>query len=344
MKTLEIKNPNDAWIIHREEVETLQDGACDIYVILDAISGHCFSMETSKDLPSSSKMLSLIKTSCSKASITPKSIFILKKDPLAEVIEAICAGLKINFNTATKKELAPFTNKFSKSFRQFQMGNNPPNTQGPEHDELSREEVKAFTPDTYGPCPCASGNKYKFCCQKTFKDITFAMCAAQEGNLNEALFYMGQAELKVGSTAEILCRYGICWSFFDRKKSDEYMKKALNKNPNHPRTNYILGINAVEKKNYKRAVTCYMKAIENYPTEDKFHLNETYNNLATAHYELGDFKTAKESWEKALVLLPSDKMVVNNLFRCIYSNPSVPEDIRTISPFIEKYLKRGSVI
>lgn len=58
------------------------------------------------------------------------------------------------------------------------------------------------------------------------------------------------------------------------------------------------------------------------------------------HYELGDFKMAKESWEKALVLLPSDRMVVNNLFECIYSNPSVPEDTRIISPFIEKYLKR----
>jgi len=339
MKILEIKNPNDAWIIHREEIETLQDGVCDVYVILDAISGHCFGMETTKDLPSSSKILGLIKTSCSQANTTPKSIFILKKDPLAEVVGAICAGLQINFDTATKKELAQFTEEFSKSFRQFKMGNKVP-LQEPEYEDISREEVEAFIPETYGPCPCASGKKYKFCCQKSFKDITFAMCAAQEGKLEEALFYMGQAESKVGSTAEILCRYGICWSFFDRKKSDEYMKKALSENPNHPRTNYILGINAVEKKNYKKAITYYMKAIENYPPEDKFHLNETYNNLATAHYEIGDFKMAKESWEKALVLLPSDRMVVNNLYGCIYSNPSVPEDIRTISPFIEKYLKR----
>jgi hypothetical protein len=37
MKILELKKSNDAWIIHREEVETLQDGFCDLYVIIDAI-------------------------------------------------------------------------------------------------------------------------------------------------------------------------------------------------------------------------------------------------------------------------------------------------------------------
>jgi hypothetical protein len=184
-------------------------------------------------MPSSSKISSLIRTSCSLANTTPKSIFILKKDPLAEVVGTICDDLQINFDTATEKELAPLTKEFSKSFRQFKRGNRPP-TQVTEYDEVSREEVEAFIPDTYGLCPCASGKKYKFCWKNSFKDITFAMCAAQEGNLEEALFYMGQAESIVGSTAEILCRYGICWSFFDRKKSDDYIKKALSKNSNHP--------------------------------------------------------------------------------------------------------------
>jgi tetratricopeptide (TPR) repeat protein len=339
MKILEIKNPNDAWVIHREEIETLQDGFCDIYIILDASTGYCLGIETSKGLPTSSKILNLIKTSCSKANTTPKSIFILNKDPLAEVVGDICINLKINFNTATTNELSPFTEEFSKSFHQFEMGNKK-QSQESEFDEVSREELKSFIPETYGPCPCASGKKFRFCCQKAFKDITFAMCAAQDGNLTEALKYMGQAESKIGSNAEILCRYGICWSFFDRKKSDEYLKKALSENPKHPRTNYILGINSVEKKNYKKALTYYMLAIENYPPEDKFHLSETYNNLGNTHFKLGDFKMAKESWEKALVLLPSDRMVVKNLFDCIYSNPLVPEDIRTISPFIEKFLKR----
>src|SRR3989339_2089351 len=329
MSLLEIKNPDDAWIIHREEVDTLQDGICDIYVVLDAISRHCLEMETSKDLPSSSQILELIKKSCSKANTTPKKIYILKKDPLAEVVQAVCSELKITFEVATKKDLDPFISDFTNSFKQFKSGKNEVLDK---NDDVSQEEIDAFIPETYGPCPCASGKKYRFCCQKAFKDITFAMCEAQDGHLDKALYYMKQAEDKIGLTAEILCRYAITWSFFDRKKTQEFLEKALVINPNHPRTNYILGIESVEKKDYQSAITYYQKAIDHYPIEDKFHLNETYNNLGTAYYKLENYQMAKESWEKALVLLPSDKMVANNLFQCIYTNSAVPKELRTIRP------------
>ncbi len=43
------------------------------------------------------------------------------------------------------------------------------------------------------------------------------MCVAEEYNLEEALRYMKEAESKVGRTAEVLCRYAICRSYFDQK-------------------------------------------------------------------------------------------------------------------------------
>lgn len=264
MKVSEVRNLNDAWILHREEIETLQDGICDVYVILDAISGYCFAMETSKDLPSPSKLAALLEQSFTKAKTKPKSIFILKSDPLVEEISLICKELKIPFNTALKKELTPFINDFLVAFRELKTGQQEP-TQITEDDLVSQEEVEAFIPETYGPCPCGSGKKYKFCCQKAFKDITFAMCDAQDDRLDKALFYMGQAESKIGLTPEILCRYAICWSFFDRVKSDEYLSKAIAENPNHPRSNYILGLNSVEDEDYDAAIIYYKKAIEHYP-------------------------------------------------------------------------------
>ncbi|OFZ45787.1 MAG: hypothetical protein A2381_09305 [Bdellovibrionales bacterium RIFOXYB1_FULL_37_110] len=329
MSLSEIKNPNDAWIIHREEINTLQDGVCDIYVVLDVITGRCLEMETSKNLPSSSQILELIKKSCSQVNTTPQKIYILKKDPLAEVVQAVCSGLKIAFDVATQQALNPFISDFTNSFKQFKCGKNEFIDK---NNDVSPEEIEAFIPDTYGPCPCASGKKYRFCCQKAFKDITYAMCEAQDGHLDKALYYMKQAEDKIGLTAEILCRYAISWSFFDSQKTQEFLAKALLANPNHPRTNYILGIESVEKKDYQSAITYYQKAIDHYPIEDKFHLNETYNNLGTAYYKLENYQMAKESWEKALVLLPSDKMVANNLFQCIYTNSAVPKELRTIRP------------
>jgi tetratricopeptide (TPR) repeat protein len=334
MRIEQIQNPNDAWVIHREEAEALQNGPCDIYVLLDAISGYCFGQEVSANLPSAKKMKDLITKAISENSVRPKKILILKKDPLAQEIEEICNQLDIPFEAATQKEIDPFTSVFSEAFQDFKYKSRP----NFDDEEFSQEELKAFIPETYGPCPCVSGKKFKFCCQKIFKNITFAMCEAQDGHLEKALFYMKQAEEKVGLTSEVLCRIAICWSYFDREKSSEFLEKSLKLNPNHPRTNYILGIEAVEKKDYLRAVKYYQTAINNHPHEDKFHLNETYNNMGTAYFYLKNFKMAKESWEKSLVCLPSDKTVRRNLYEFIYLNETVPKEIREISPFIEKYL------
>jgi hypothetical protein len=329
--------PNSAWILHREEIDTTVDGNCNVYVLLDADSGFLFGQEISTDLPAAPKIQNLLKAAYKNAGDKwPQKVLILKKDPYAEILGEICGSLKIPLELAVAKDLAPFVREFRISFRQFTRGG----AAMPDQSELSDEEqrnLEAFIPDTYGPCACGSGKKFKFCCYKAYKDITFAMCAAEEGNRVEALKHMKQAEDKVGRTAEIVCRIAICWSFFDMNKSREYMREALSLNPNHPRTNYVLGIDAVAAKQYVEAIKFYETAVEHYPKEDKFHLNETYNNLGTAYYQLNRYQEAKDSWEKALVLLPSDRMVKTNLVEHIYENKDVPKPVREISPFIAKF-------
>jgi hypothetical protein len=337
--SLNFTTPNEAWVLHREEIETIQDGSCNVYVLIDAYSGFCFGQEISVDLPASSKIVGLLKTAYSQGDKWPKQILILKSDPFVDTFQAICKGLHIPLKELPTKDLKPFVKSFQDSFRQFRKGA-PPNISSGPLSQTEQEELKAFVPESYSPCPCASGKKFKFCCQKAFKDIVFAMCAAEEGDLNEALRYMKQAEGKVGRTAEILCRYAICWSFFDMDKCQEFLGETVQLNPKHPRANYILGIEAVADGEYDKAVAFYQTAIENYPKEDKFHLNETYNNLGTAYYELKKYEKAKEVWETALVLVPSDKMVRKNLFEFIYENSVVSKDLRVISPFIKKYLDK----
>lgn len=331
----EFNKPNAAWILHREEIDTVRDGYCNIYVLLDAYSTYCFGQESSIDLPAPKKINALLKQGFEKAGAWPGKIVVLKKDPYAENLKPICRALNLPMAELTTTEIEPYLRPFKESFAEFKGGSSPP----PLSDD-EREELETFIPESYGPCPCASGKKFKFCCQKAFKEITFAMCAAQEGQLNEALAHMKQAERKVGRTAEIVCRYGICWSFFDMKKSQEYLSESLALNPNHPRANYCLGIEAMAEKKFDEAVRYYHTAIANYPESDKFHLNETYNNLGTAYFELKRYEEAKEVWEKALVLIPTDRMVIENLFEFIYGNPTLPPAIREISPFIEKYLER----
>jgi len=331
---LNIHKPNDAWILHREEIETIQDGSCNIYVLLDAVSGFCFGQEMSIDLPEPSLISNMLEGAHKQTGHWSKQVLIAKNDPLVGELGGICHDMNLVFNALPKKDLKQYVQPFSVDFQEAMNG-----VPAEELSAIEQEEIEAFIPETYGPCPCASGKKFKFCCQKVFKDITFAMCAAEEeGNLEKSLKCMQEAEKKVGKTAEILCRYAICWSFFDRKKSQLYLAEAIKANPNHPRANYILGIEAKQDQRYDEAIVYYKKAIDSYPKDDKFHLNETYNNLGSAYYECGHFADAKDAWERALVLLPFDRMVRNNLIECIYENPDVPMELRKISPFIERYL------
>lgn len=232
------KKPNEAWIIHREEIETLQEGSCNVYVLLDAYSGFCFGQEISFDAPDPIKIKGLLQTARVRGGSWPHKILILKDDPFAHILQTICRGINISFEELPAKDLKPYIQSFRDGFHQFRNGAplNPPPAALSKADQ---EELEAFTPESYSPCPCASGKKFKFCCQKAFKDIVFAMCAAQEGRLDEALRYMKQAEGKVGRTAEVLCRYAICWSFFDMDKCRELLQETILLNPKHPRANYI---------------------------------------------------------------------------------------------------------
>ncbi|MBK8201161.1 MAG: tetratricopeptide repeat protein [Bdellovibrionales bacterium] len=331
--------PNEAWILHREDIETERDGNCNIYVLIDAYSQFLFGQEISVELPSVVKINDLIKKAHSTSGVWPEQILISKKDPFIEIFSGVCKELDLRLTEMTANELRPLVQSFSDSFKNLKKGLPLSSPQAPMTD-LEREELETFIPETYSPCRCASGKKFKFCCQKAFREITFAMCDAQDGKLNDALKFMKQAEERIGRTAEVVCRYAIVWSFFDERKSHELLLEALKLNPKHPRANYVMGIESVARDEYEKAIRFYQTAIENYPPDDKFHLNETYNNMGTAFYSLKKYQEAKDVWEKAVVLMPTDLMSKKNLYEFIYDNPDLPQNLRKISPFIDKYLRK----
>ncbi len=333
---LKISKPNDAWIFHREEVYTTGDGYCNIFVLLDAHSTFCFGQVASVELPTQVEILAVLNEGYSKALFWPRTIIASKKDPNLETLSAACRELKIALTLLPPQDLKKYVEPFSSGFREAITGVESRHALSEEEEEL-----EAFIPDSYSPCTCASGKKFRFCCQPIFRELAFAMCAAEDGKLDEAMRYMKEAEAKVGATPEVLCRYAICWSFFDKEKCAEYSRRALEANPNHPRTNFICGVDARIAKRYDEALGYYNKAIENYPAECRYQLNEVYNNIGTVYYDLNDLKSAKAAWEKGLVLLPSDRMVKENLLEFVYENPDLPAELREISPFIRKFLERN---
>lgn len=264
-----------------------------------------------------------------------------KGDPSEKTIQTALAPHGVRLQSVPRGQLEPLIAPVKESFgSQFYSPSSFSSVVlRDDVTEEDRESARQFMPDSYDPCSCGSGKKFKFCCKPVIGEIIAAMAAAESGHLTEALGWMEKAAAIVGETAEVLCRYAVVYSFTDAEKFDAYLKKCLQVNPNHPRANYLRGIQLKEKGDLKEAVSAYETALSNYPATDKYHLNEVLVNLGTAHFDLGNIRESKAAWEKALMLLPSDTMVRENLMEYIYGNPALPPDVREMSPFVARLFR-----
>jgi len=329
MYTHEQFKPNEAWLIFRiDALIRIQDTPADMYILMDIGSSYIFGQIIITDkAPLEIDIHRLMKNAYSQKNEWPSAIYYTANDPFDEMFRKFAEQKKISFKIEPASAFNNITDPVKKSFYHYLKNGE---SIEPEYPDDEVEAAMALLPDSYDPCPCASGKKYKFCCKPFFPEIISAMNFAEEGRYRDALLWMDKARKKAGDTPEILCRYAIVYSFFDNAKSDEYLEKCLTAFSGHPRANYIKGIQAKESGNYDEAIKYYMTAINNYPEGDRFHLNEVWNNLGSVYFEMKDYINAKWAWEKALEYLPGDRIVRENLKDFIYNNPDVPDDIKRI--------------
>ena len=223
-------------------------------------------------------------------------MLITSEDPVEEVLKAIAANLGIVPEVIPLPYLDPILGPLNESFARFRSGKNRPVAASGEPG--AHPSALTLIPDSYDLCPCASGKKYKFCCKIILHEVTEAMCAFEDGNFEAAVNWLDQAKEKVGETAEVLARYGIAYSLKSEQRYLEYLHRALDENPNHPRTHYLFGLHHRQNGRLKDAAAAYEKAIENYPGTDRFHLNETWNNLGGVYFDLGDLGKSKGAGKK----------------------------------------------
>lgn len=315
----------------------------DVYMTMNLPSGELMSFQlVDTDYIEAHHVKKLLDDTHAKGGQWPKEIIIRKDDPAQALLTQICTNHNISLQSLPESYLEDLTAPVKQSYgRSIFSPSSMLHSAAEDHeDEADLQAARQMIPDAYDPCWCASGKKFRFCCKPIFREMIGAMTSAQEGHLKEALDHIAAAKKINGETAEILCRESIVMSMFGRSEAHALLERALAVDPNHPRANYIRGINLKESGNYRDAIEAYKCAIKSYPQTDRYHLNETYNNLGTAYYQLNDYQNAKDAWEKALVLLPSDKTVKRNLRECIYENPEIPASIRIISPFVLKYFNR----
>lgn len=311
----------DARLICRIDSQVKNDPV-DIYMVMDLPSGHILSFSVVVTTPAESDINKLLHDAILKKSSFPKRLLIANNDPAVQFVKKEAEVRQKDFESASPDALLELVAPVKESFgKQFFSPSSIFHTAHDEADEMNMKDAMKMIPDSYDPCPCASGKKYKFCCKPFFREIMEAMVAAEEGRYNEALSWIEKAKKIAGTTAEILCREAVVYSFFDLKKSEQMIDACLAVNPNHPRAHYIRGITLKEQGKYDEAVRSYENAIKYYPNTDHFHLNEVYNNLGNVFYAMGNLEKAKSAWEKALLYLPSDKTARENLAEFIYKKP-----------------------
>ena len=331
---------NETWIIARGDMhlQTEKEGLIDPYFLIDAASGYVFEVVFSiKEQPKKKDVTNLFDRAFSLTKTHPKELLFPKGDPAFDIFSKEAQERKIIIKEVPSSSLELLINPIIESFKDFMF--KKPRVQypyDPEQEKLKDQAARDLAPDSYDPCPCASAKKFKFCCKPAYQEIVMAMSKAQNHHYDAALDYMKKAEAILGKTAEVLCRYAVVYSFFDMKKFHDYLKECLKKYPHHPRANYLQGIQFKEDGNLEKAVESYQKAIQNYPKTDKYHLNETLNNLGSIYFDLGQYFEAKAAWEKALIYIPYDRVVRNNLKEFIYDNPDLSEHLRQMSPFIKR--------
>ncbi len=322
--------PNDAWLVFRVDCY-VQNQPVDIYMLIDVASAYVFGqVVVLSELPEDMEVTEMLRTAYETKQQWPKRLFFQSPDPAEALFRAHADALGIPFQPVAISDFEAVVGPLKQSFSQFTFS--PLGIAGgvdPEVDAMEEHRMtEAFMTDSYDLCPCGSGVKYKFCCKQIFKEITHAMSAAQEGRFKAAIEWMGKAREIAGETPEVLCRYSIIYSFFDKGKSDQYLEECQRKTPSHPRANYLRGIDLKEQGDVVGAIEFYKTAIENYPPTDRYHLNEAWNNLGTAYFDLDDFAKAKDAWEIALAYIPEDPVPRKNLREFIYENPAVPAAVK----------------
>ena len=338
MLTPNMFKPCEVWVIGRlDGLMMIQDKPADIYVLLDAGSTYAYGFTiVLGEVPDTKELKALFKEARKTAGSWPKKLLVPNSDPAGDILSLLASEIGVATELVQDRLLEAIMQPVRDGFAEFSRDKKA--TSGPPPTATEIAEAKAFIPDSYAPCWCASGKKFKFCCKPIFREIVEAMCAYEEGLYTEAIRWLDEARARVGETGEVLCRYAIVYGLKSTQKFLEGLEKALKVAPNHPRAHYLLGIHYKGIGDLHSAETEYLEAIRNYPGGDRFHLNETWNNLGTVYFELGNHLKAKEAWEKALMYFPTDSTCRSNLKKFIYGDKTLSAEIRTPSPFVAKYL------
>ena len=175
------------WLVFRTDTQVRSE-CVDIYVMLQIPSLYCYGFFLVQGVePKESDVEQILQKAFQKDGRWAKRLTLPKGDPAETIFKKLAESKKVTVETQPMGLLEPYARPFKEDFGKVafspsgMVGSNLRDDVPPE----DREAAEASIPDSYDPCPCSSGKKYKFCCKKIFREVLMAMCAAEEGRPDE---------------------------------------------------------------------------------------------------------------------------------------------------------------
>ena len=182
MKKLQYQDylPKDSWLIFRLDTQ-VADKSADVYMLMELPSGELLSNEITIDEGLSLDQLQdFLQKAYAKTRYWPKKVLVLKNDPIEKSLKELSLPPHLKIEPYPSSAFEDLITPVKESFGKFCFS---PSSFlfSQARDDVDADEMESARqsiPDTYAPCPCASGKKYKFCCKPIFREIIGAMTEA----------------------------------------------------------------------------------------------------------------------------------------------------------------------
>jgi tetratricopeptide (TPR) repeat protein len=160
--------------------------------------------------------------------------------------------------------------------------------------------------DPYGPCPCGSGKKFKWCCQPIHAQINKAFRQDEDGQHEAALRTLDEVIAQHPDNPEVHGRKAQLLYQMDRPdEAEAALQKALDLNPQYPFGNYLRGRFRHFEGEYPGALLLFRKAADLYDPDAREALGTVYASIFDCEMRLNRPVAARAALQIALRLDPS---------------------------------------
>src|SRR5262245_25532965 len=180
--------------------------------------------------------------------------------------------------------------------------------------------------DPYGPCPCGSGKKFKWCCQPIHVEIDKALRQDEEGQHEAALRLIESVVTQHPDNPEAWGRKAqLLYQNDQVEPAEKALDKALELNPNYPFGHFLRGTFRQYEGEIPGAIVEFRKAADLYDRDARDILAQVYFAIGEGEMRLNRPVAARAALSIALRYRPTDENL-QKLFQGLFGKDSgVPE-------------------